>query len=328
MKFINETANSFTFTFSAEPLHKVIKPILCSLQNVMCETCLQIVSLSPLLLPTQLGLTGPFQLEMKYSIQHTSSDTTATRSPIRPLTLSFQFSDPSDTEPTTSSRISHNIALLASSITIFMTAAIMGVIVLTAVGLHCRWQARRKRNTALQQEEGEVKHQEERCRGQTLKKSSSTTSFPTAEKLKTHLQQSFPERLRTTSQMTGQIDRGFFLSKSLPNLFLASSSKDARTRKRKPATNVKVKSVYTHQASLNKWRGYETTGQKDDETQDKESTFGAKQEKKKHQVCVIKNSLHASPIQVYVQPLTGEIDSSNTATVLTQEPTSTSTTEL
>lgn len=261
-----------------------------------------------------------------------SSDTTATKSPIHPLTLSFQFSDPFDTEPTTSSRISHNVALFASSITIFMTAAIMGVIVLTAVGLHCRWQARRKHNTAPEPEDGEVKYPEESCRGQTLKKSSSTTSFPTAEKLKTHLQQNVPERLRTTGQMTGQIDRGFFLSKSLPNLFLASGSKEARTRKRKPATNVKVKSVYTLQASLNKWIGCETKGQrgreKDDETQDKESTFGDKQEKKKHQVCVIKNSLHASPIQVHVQPLTGEIDSSNIATVLTQEPTSTSTTEL
>lgn len=282
-----------------------------------------------------MGLTGPFQLEMKYSIQHTSSDTSPTKSPIRPLTLSFQFSDPSDAESTTSG-ISRNIALLASSITIFMTAAILVVIVLTAVALHCRWQARHKRNAARQKKEEEAdncKHQEERCRLQTLKKSSSTTSFPTAEKSKTHLQQGFPERLRTTSHMTGQIDRGFFLSKSLPNLFLASSSKEARTRKRKPATNVKVKSVYTLQASLNKWRGHEAAAgqkgrEKDDETQDKESTFEVKQEKKKHQVCVIKNSLHTSPIQVRVQPLTGEIDSSNIVTVLTQDPTSTSTTEL
>lgn len=300
--------------------------------TVMCETCFA-HSLSlyhhSILPSIQSGLTGPFQLEMKYSIQHTSSDTTTpTRSSIRPLTLSFQFSDPTDEKGSTSSKVSRNIALLVSSITIFMTAAMLVVIVLTVLGLHCRWQARHKHNTPLPQEEREAdncKHHEERCRGQTLKKSSSTTSFPTAEKFRTDLKQSSPERLHTTSQMTGQIDRGFFLSKSLPNLFLASSSKEARTRKRKPATNVKVKPVYTLQASLNKWRGHEAAEEVrgNEKEKDKESTFGVKQEKKKHQVCVIKNSVHASPIQVHVQPLTGEIDSCNVATVLTQDPTST-----
>ena len=168
------------------------------------------------------------------------------------------------------------------------------------VGLHWRLQVRRKRTEANKEEEEVVsRNSEHRERNvHSLRKSSSTTSFPTVEKLKTHLLQSAPDRLQTTSQKTGQISRGAFLSKSLPNLMLASSTEgQGRKRQlRKPAANVKVKSIYTLQASLDMWRGK------------KEEEVGRGKEKDL-QVRVIKKSLHGSPIQVHVQPLTGELAS-------------------
>ena len=158
---------------------------------------------------------------------------------------------------------------------------------------------RRKRTEANKEEAVVVSsNSEHRERNvHSLRKSSSTTSFPTVEKLKTHLLQSAPDRLQTTSQKTGQISRGAFLSKSLPNLMLASST-EGQSRKRqlrKPAANVKVKSIYTLQASLDMWQGK------------KEEEVGRGKEKDL-QVRVIK-SLHGSPIQVHVQPLTGELAS-------------------
>ena len=287
---------------------------------------------------------GPFHLEIRCSIQHLSSPN-PTRSPVHPLTLPFHFSEP-DLKPSTSPGVSHNIALLASSITIFLTAAVIVAVVLAAVGVHWRWQARRKHNAVIREaevvNEGEganiLEHRERT--GHTLRKSSSTTSFPTAEKLKTHLQQQITsDRLHTTSQMTGQIDRGPFLSKSLPNLFLASSKEGQSRRRqlRKPATNVRVKAIYTLQASLNKWRGSEKEvavvgGGNDREGAGRGSSkevAGLEQGREKDlQVCVIKNSLHASPIRVCVQPLTGEVDDCSTASVLKLEPGSAPTTEL
>ena len=295
---------------------------------------------------TQLGLTArQFQLQIKCSIQDLSEDPNATKSPIPLLLLSFHLSNNLDQPPPTPSAISPSTALLASSIAILLTAAVLVVVVLAMLGFHWRWQARRKQTStaadtghAGRESNGSSEHMDGNVG--TLRKSSSTMCFPTVEKVKTSAQQSTPDKLpsSTTGQMTGQIDRGTFLSKSLPNVFLASI-KEGQTRRRQ-RKNVRVKAIYTLQASLNKKRaegggGGGGGGAKDLGTVETnvegqrnnrggtlqqgscyKELFAVEQGREKDdlylQACVIQNTLHVSPIQVCVQPLTGEVDASCT----------------
>ena len=189
------------------------------------------------------------------------------------------------------------------------------------VALLWRWQARRRSSLATQvkKTEEEVRNSERPRRPpRSLRKSASTTSFPTVEKMKKQLQsKAAAEEYRVTSQKTGQIDHGAFLSKSLPNLSLAfgkEGPREAQKRQlRKPASNVRVKFINTHQANLNMWQGK------------------GKREEKEVGVRVIKNILHIAPV-AQVQPRTGELANyavrSIAASAITPEPGSGPATEL
>lgn len=277
----------------------------------------------------QLDLTGRFELHIKCSIKNLSD---VTQSPIPPIILTFHLSD-SQTGGSTAAGISNNIALLASSITIFLTAAVLVGVVLFAVALHCRWQARRKCNVPpIISENGHIDSSMEQRNQNTsnsaasiLKKSSSTTSFPTAERFRAIVQkqeQSGPATVRnTTSQLTGQINRNPFLSKSLPNLLLASGKEGKLCRKRRLRKNVRVKAVYTLQASLDKRRAkggedssmggaWKALGRGVNLPLNRGKHLGETvMESDDTHDHVIKNSFHTTTpqIQVCVQPLTGEV---------------------
>ena len=275
----------------------------------------------------QLGLMGLFQVQVKCSIQSLSDNPNTAKSPIPPLTLYFNLRDPDQESRTTSGAVSHSVALLASSITIFLTAAVLVAVVLVVVWLQWRWQTRRKHRDAVENRgntDGSLKPREQQDVAEyhpttPLRKSYSTTSFPTVEKLKTT--QGTPKR-SSTSQMTGQINRGLSLSKSLPNLFLVSGSEAKLCRKRQLRKNVRVKAIYSLQASLDKKRmkggGGEGSkepamvGQVDKRGEDSLKQDGKLAEVRKMgglQACVIKNSVQSlPPILVCVQPLTGERD--------------------
>ena len=307
----------------------------------------------------QLDLTGHFQLHMKCSISNTSDGPNAASSPIPAVVLSFHICSPGEgLSSMSNSGVSHSIALLASSITIFFTAVVLVVVVLVVVGLLWRWQARNKRvrsvasctggSGATEQREGGGEDGCGSARDHSntatparvkLRKSSSTTSFPTVEKLKTNArqQQKTPDDAlhSTTSQMTGQIDRYHILSKSLPNLFLASTREGRLGRKRQLRKNVRVKAIYSLQASLDKRRGKGggREGERDKDSQGlvgggenddrmlgraKEAEGGKVGDSNLH-VCVIKNSA-APPVMVRVQPLTGEVDLSRLSTASDLKP--------
>ena len=297
---------------------------------------------------------------MKCSIRNASDPQNTDHHPILPLILSFHL--PSADEglaDQSSSGLSSGMALLASSITVFVTAAaLVAVVLVIVVGLHYRWVRHKEQvrsrageggNPSMEQGERAAGRQSCRVANQKhsavtaagiaitrIRKSSSTTSFPTTEKLKMNAQQQ-PEEIPdndlmqgTTSQMTGQIDRPPILSKSLPNLFLASTREGKLGRKRQLRKNVRVKAIYSLQASLDKRRGKgggkggggEGGMKKEEETapavrgeEKARDTEGEQQEDGDGglQVCVVKNKA-APPVMVRVQPLTGEVDVSRHST--------------
>ena len=241
--------------------------------------------------------------------------------------------------------------------------AVLVVVVLVVVGLFWRWQARHKQvrssrttenscstDGGAERREGEeggtwgCGSATQECAAVGLRKSSSTTSFPTAEKLKTLSTQQQPSLLDsglqgTTSQMTGQIDRHPVLSKSLPNLLLASTREGKLSRKRQLRKNVRVKAIYSLQASLDKRRGKAvgkgggggggggggrgeegtaTVLRGEGNTKREEAVLKTNREREEEdlQVCVIKNT----PVLVRVQPLTGEVDVTRHSTASDLKP--------
>ena len=244
------------------------------------------------------------------------------------------------------------MALLASSITVFLTAAALVTVVLViVVALHWRWVRHKEQaRSRVGEGAGTGRGGEQSCGSAEqnsssaavgtgvvrLRKSSSTTSFPTAEKLKTSAQQQeqqpeIPDDVMqgTTSQMTGQIDRHPVISKSLPNLFLASTREGKLGRKRQLRKNVRVQAIYSLQASLDKRLGKgrarvgrvggKEGGEKVAGDVGKAKERGEEWQQDGLQVYVVKNKA-APPVLVRVQPLTGEVDVSRHSTASDLKP--------
>lgn len=300
---------------------------------------------------------------MRSRIRNISEGRRGTSSPIPPLVLSFLLPQSPVVSGVTTSSISHHVALLASSVTIFLIAVALVLATVVVVGVVCQWQTRRKHARSSLAPKGSVgregrgasgsgggrgggcggvegEGQTWQVTGSKLKKSSSTISFPTAEKLNmvvngVHQQPGGGildnDLQTTTSQMTGQIDRHPVLSKSLPNLFFAPTREGKLCRKRQLRKNVTVRAIYTLQASLDKNRNkggeHETVGIEGEGGRGGENKVGSgeiiktlpkkiEREEDKVQIRLVKKT----PVLVRVQPLTGELDISRHSTASDLKP--------